>query len=98
MQLGMTNSRMKDFYDVDFLLAKFELEEGLLREAVRRTFTRRGTKLPDGEPDVFQPDFRKQREVLWRQFLERSRIGTSELGFEQVLQRLRGRLLPLLRN
>lgn len=51
VHLGMTNSRMKDFYDVDFLLGKFELEEAVLREAVQRTFARRGTALPEGEPE-----------------------------------------------
>lgn len=96
VQLGMTNSRMKDFYDVDFLLGKFELEETILREAVRRTFARRGTALPEGEPQVFQPEFEEQKEVLWRQFLERNELNGSDLEFGKVLQRLRWRLLATL--
>ena len=96
VQLGMTNSRMKDFYDVDFLLGKFELEEGVLREAVRRTFERRGTALPEGEPQVFQPEFQEQKEVLWRQFLERNELNGTDLELGKVLQRLRGRLLATL--
>lgn len=96
VQLGMTNSRMKDFYDVDFLLGKFELEEAVLREAVQRTFARRGTALPEGEPEVFQMEFREQKEVLWRQFLGRNELEGMDLDFGKVLQRLRGRLLATL--
>lgn len=96
VQLGMANSRMKDFYDLDFLLSRFELEEGVLRAAVRRTFARRGTVRPEGEPEVFSLGFQEQKEVLWRQFLERSEIEGSDLEFGKVLQRLRNRLLPVL--
>ena len=92
VKLGMTNSRMKDFYDVGFLLGKFELEEEVLEEAVRRTFARRGTALPEGEPEVFQAEFREQKEALWRQFLERNELAGLDLEFEKVLRRLRGRL------
>ena len=84
--MGMTNSRMKDFYDLDFLLGKFDLEETILREAVRRTFARRGTALPEGEPQVFQPEFEEQKEVLWRQFLERNELNVPDLEFGKVLQ------------
>lgn len=98
VQLGMMNSRMKDFYDLDFLLARFELEEGVLREAVRRTFARRGTARPDGEPEAFSPGFEEQKEVLWRQFLERNEIAGPHLEFGKVLVRLRGRLLPVLQG
>ena len=97
VQLGMTNSRLKDFYDLDFLLAKFELEEAVLREAVRRTFARRGTARPEGEPVVFQKPFQEQQEKLWRQFLERNRLEGSDLEFGKVLERIRVRLLPALR-
>lgn len=96
VQLGMTNSRMKDFYDVDFLLAKFELEESVLHEAVRRTFVRRGTARPEGEPVVFQRLFQEQQEKLWRHFLERNRLVGSDLEFGKVLERIRVRLLPAL--
>ncbi len=92
VQLGMTNSRMKDFYDVDFLLGKFELEEAVLKEAVRRTFARRGTPLPEGDPEVFQAEFREQKEALWRLFLDRNELAGLDLEFEKVLQRLSVRL------
>ncbi len=97
VQLGMTNSRMKDFYDVDFLLAKFDLEESVLHEAVRRTFERRGTARPEGEPVVFQRPFQERQEKLWRHFLERNRLVGSDLEFGKVLERIRVRLLPALR-
>jgi len=53
-----------------------------LREAVRRTFARRGTTLPEGHPEAFQPEFQEQKEVL----------DAADLEFGKVLQRLRGPL------
>ena len=43
VQLGMANSRMKDFYNVDFLLSRFSLDNGILRAAIGNTFARRQT-------------------------------------------------------
>ena len=50
VQLGLANSRMKDFFDL-FLLAKlFEFEGQLLVQAISATFNRRGTLLPTRIP------------------------------------------------
>jgi predicted nucleotidyltransferase component of viral defense system len=50
VSLGVTNSRMKDFYDLH-VLASFSAFEGTaLVRAVQATFTRRGTALPTDEP------------------------------------------------
>jgi hypothetical protein len=42
-QLGMLNSRMKDFFDVWFLASTFPFELNVLAQAMRATFERRGT-------------------------------------------------------
>ena len=66
IKLGYDNSRMKDFYDVPFLLRKFAPEPFQLRHAIQRTFARRGTPLQEQTPEVFQPEFveRKQTNAL----------------------------------
>ncbi len=50
VQLGMTNSRMKDYYDLWFMSRHFEFEGSTLAEAVRATFNRRGTVIPGRSP------------------------------------------------
>jgi predicted nucleotidyltransferase component of viral defense system len=50
VQLGMTNSRMKDYYDLWFMSRHFEFEGSTLAAAVRATFERRRTVIPGRSP------------------------------------------------
>jgi hypothetical protein len=50
VQLGMTNSRMKDYYDLWFMSRHFEFDGSTLAAAVRATFERRGTVIPGRFP------------------------------------------------
>jgi hypothetical protein len=43
VQLGIANSRMKDFFDMRFLAGSFEFDGALLTMAIAATFKRRGT-------------------------------------------------------
>ena len=96
VQLGIDNSRMKDFYDLDFLLARFALDDDILRQAIRNTFERRQTPLPTATPTVFSPEFLIRKALLWQQFLKRNQLLESDRSWEAVLDGLRDRLLPLL--
>jgi len=46
VQLGLANSRMKDFYDLVVLSRMFEFDGELLTRAIRATFERRSTPVP----------------------------------------------------
>jgi len=48
--LGDRNSRIKDFFDLHHLASHFEFDRATLSEAIRRTFERRRTPLPEEEP------------------------------------------------
>ncbi len=50
VQLGMINSRMKDFYDLQVISKMFSFEGLILVRAVEATFTRRGTIIPTEIP------------------------------------------------
>lgn len=80
VQLGMANSRMKDFYDLAVLSELFEFDGDLLVKAIRATFSRRGTPLPDGVPVALSGDFTgdpaKARQ--WAGFASKS--GVTEAG------------------
>lgn len=49
--LGDRNSRIKDFFDLQYLATTFDFDRATLAEAVRRTFARRGTPVP-AEPSI----------------------------------------------
>lgn len=96
-QLGLANTRMKDFYDLVVISRMFEFDAALLARAVRATFDRRGTDLPDGEPvaltEVFFHDAGKQQQ--WRAF--QSKAGGEDLGELPVVMRaVRELVLPVL--
>ena len=57
MQLGMTNSRMKDYYDLWFMSRHFEFEGATLSSAIRATFDRRATIIPEGFPVGLTAEF-----------------------------------------
>ena len=74
IKLGDSNSRMKDFYDVWLLARKFDFEGTNLSEAIRKTFKRRKTSLPEKIP-LFSEDIYDQnsdRQTLWNSFLKKT--------------------------
>lgn len=79
VSLGVTNSRMKDFYDVHVLASTFSFDGPVIAEAIRATFERRGTTLPDARPLVLTRDFlaAPERQTQWRAFLRRGRLDAA---------------------
>ena len=100
VDLGLANTRMKDFYDAWLLLRDFDLDDAVLAEAVRATFARRGTPLPPEVPTAltaaFADDGAKRRQ--WDAFVRRAGLATGCPDLPGVVATLRGRLLPLLRR
>lgn len=46
VDLGIVNTRMKDFYDLWVIASQFSFYGPLLAEAIKATFARRGTQVP----------------------------------------------------
>jgi len=97
VSLGITNTRMKDLFDVHRLSAKFSFEGASLSRAIRATFERRGTPLPDAEPLILTREFltATERQTQWRAFLRRSRLeAPHDAGV--LVDDLRAFLLPVI--
>jgi len=94
--LGLANSRMKDFFDLDWLCRHREFDLAILREAVRNTFARRGTAMPKGPPMALTPEFASDSGKLtqWSAFLRKNDLKADPLG--AVVQRLAEFLAPVL--
>ncbi len=80
VQLGMANSRMKDFYDLVVLSRLFEFDGALLVRAIRATFDRRKTALPDGLPVALTDEFATDatKNTQWSAFVRKS--GADPVG------------------
>jgi hypothetical protein len=97
VSLGVTTSRMKDFYDVHRLATSFEFKGPSLVRAVRATFGRRRTPLPADEPVALTREFfaAREHERQWSAFLRRSRLD-DPAGGQELADQLRRFLLPII--
>lgn len=96
VQLGIANGRMKDFYDLWHLSRTFPFDGRVLSDAVRATFARRETALPEGVPVALGDEMTSERTKLaqWAAFLRASKF--TEPTWPDLIQTLRPFLLPLL--
>ena len=98
VNLGIRNTRMKDFYDVWALSETFDIDGVALREAVVRCFERRGTQWTPGVPDPLTREFYldTERKRLWRAY---GNVGTllkqPPVSFEDIGLRVRTLLGPI---
>jgi hypothetical protein len=76
VDLGLANSRMKDFFDLWSLLADLELDGATIVKAVGATFGRRGTAIPAEPPIGLTAEFASDRDKVaqWSAFVRRLRI------------------------
>lgn len=97
VKLGITNSRMKDFWDVRFLIKEFDFDGALLQKAIRATFAARQTSVPQTFPTALTDAFAENASTTadWTAFIKRSRI-TSDIDFLAVLESLREFFAPLI--
>jgi hypothetical protein len=89
--LGMTNTRMKDFFDLALLLRDDTLDDAELQRAIEATFARRQTAMPSTMPiglsDAFADDTTKQTQ--WRAFLNKNKLQPMDL--RDVIRAIRAR-------
>jgi len=73
VQLDLANSRMKDFYDIWLSSKLFPFEGTILHKAIKNTFARRKTALPNGAPFAFTSEFYEdqQKKTQWNAFIKK---------------------------
>lgn len=98
VNLGMANTRMKDFFDLWFLCREFEINGALLVAAIRSTFERRQTPVPAGLPLALTDSFAlaPTKGVQWSAFLARSRVVDTALSLPEVVSVVASFLAPVL--
>ena len=86
VNLGLTNSRMKDYYDIWLLSQQFDFDGANLVRAIEATFRRRRAVLPNELPIGLSIEFVSDAGKLsqWDAFVRRSRLDTKEINLETV--------------
>ncbi|MFT3803457.1 MAG: nucleotidyl transferase AbiEii/AbiGii toxin family protein [Burkholderiaceae bacterium] len=95
---GIANSRLKDFYDLWVIASTFELERMPLAAAVRQTFERRDTALPQERPTGFTAAYAETWGGQWQAFLTRERMAAAPDDLATVIADLERFLMPLLED
>ena len=92
----MAISRMKDFYDLWVLSKQFSFDGSALVEAVKATFNRRSTVIPDDTPAALTDEFANSsdKRTQWTGFLARNKLQDTATDLSEVVQQLRKFLLP----
>ena len=98
VDLGMANSRMKDFFDLWFLATTFSFEGAVLAGAVRSTFERRKTAIPETPPLALTAEFSEdpKKRAQWAAFVRRSHLAEPSLDLISVVATLNRFLWPVL--
>ena len=93
---GVPNSRMKDFYDLRILSQEFEFDGGNLSKAIKATFERRGTNIPQDQTIAFTEEFYSDpdKQLQWQAFLRTSKLEGANLKLHEVIKDIEKFLLP----
>ncbi|MBD2293123.1 nucleotidyl transferase AbiEii/AbiGii toxin family protein [Anabaena sphaerica FACHB-251] len=96
VSLGISNSRIKDFYDIWFLCKNFEFQGNLLSQAINNTFHRRKTEIPVKEPlalsEEFVNDSNKQQQ--WQAFKKKLKIEQTPNSFGELINEIQKFIMP----
>jgi len=86
---------MKDVYDILFLASHQPFQMHLLRNAILKTFKRRGTPIEDRK-SIFTKEFKssKEKQTQWIAFLRRSHLESYKT-FDKAIDHLEIFLEPV---
>ena len=88
--------QMKDFYDLLILMQQFSFKQQTLKKAIRATFERRRTDMPNTIPlglsEVFAVEEHKQKQ--WAGFINRNQIRDVPERLEVVVGSIRSFFIP----
>lgn len=82
VKLGLANSRMKDYYDLVVILESQDVDQNMLARAIRSTFQRRRTSLPERIPLGLSEDFALDKTAVarWTAFVRKNNLPGMSLN------------------
>ena len=96
VNLGMANSRMKDFYDLWVIAREFDFDGQTLCEAIHNTFLCRQTPLPEHTPSGLSPGFYEdsRKNTQWNGFVRKGMLVTAPPSLAGICLFLETFLVP----
>lgn len=97
VDLDLLNSRMKDFFDIYYLSTHLNFEGEKLREAIKQTFKRRKTNIPESLPSAFTDAFYvdESTQIQWKAFRKKLHQESMLPDFKEVILQVKEFLWPL---
>ncbi len=97
VKLGIGNSRMKDFWDVNYLIEKFEFDGKVLQKAITATFKNRQTDFPTELPLALTDEFATNPAIIlrWNGFIKRNKMSKNA-DFGKIIENLRSFYEPII--
>jgi hypothetical protein len=97
VQLGLQNSRLKDYFDIWMISQYVSFQRAELAQAMAATLQRRGTLPPTAIPVALTNEFidRQDKQDLWKSFLNRTVHDRNDLELSRVAAELRTFLGPV---
>ncbi|MBR2685065.1 MAG: nucleotidyl transferase AbiEii/AbiGii toxin family protein [Erysipelotrichaceae bacterium] len=97
VQLGYSNGRLKDFYDIQLLASNFDFHSSELKEAIEETFHHRKTRIDDSflydNNFINNPLFSNRWEAFKKQ-----KQATDSFSFSETVQSLSFFLSPIVKS
>ena len=93
VDLGIGNSRMKDFFDLYTFALNFEFDGLEVTEAIKATFERRETEIPSKLPLALTPEFSSNddKQKQWNAFAKKLELKVT---LEETVQSIAGFIMP----
>jgi hypothetical protein len=98
VNLGIGNSRMKDFFDLLWLRNHQQFSSATLGAAIGATFARRGTDMPSGIPFALTPEFGEDpdKNLQWNSFVRKGKLKAPP--FAEVIADITNFLSPFFKS
>lgn len=94
--LGIATSRMKDFYDLWVMAQRLTFDGSILCQAIKSTFKRRNTILPETVPFALTESFTNDsiKNTQWNAFMGKNRNWIEEKTLTEVIELINIFLTP----
>ena len=94
---GITNSRMKDFFDIWTLSKQFPFLSKPLAQAIQATFNQRKTPI-DSSPECFTKIFADDstKNIQWKSFVHKNKLSIAPESLTVVVDQIGKFLVPIL--
>lgn len=87
--LGINNSRMKDFYDIWYLMHWQQMNYALLKETLVKTLASASIEFPTEIPTTLSMEFAHRQHESWYSFVRKNQLKNAPFDFSEVIRDIR---------